>query len=446
MKTATAETAPSDAPRTGADPSGVRALLGENGWTGGQYSLFRLIFGSYLLVHFAHLAAWGAEIYSDRGVLPEAGASPLIWLFPNVLGLYDAAWFVTTLLIIAAGLAGLLAVGWRDRLAAVALWYLWACFLGRNPLTLNPGLPYVGLMLLAHALLPPAPYGSLAARGRTDPGGEWFMPQSVWAVVWVLMALGYSYSGYTKLVSPSWLDGSALRHVLENPLARPTPLRDLLLALPSPLLRLMTWAALALELCFAPLALFRRLRPWLWIAALLMHLGLMALVDFADLSVGMVMLHLFTFNPAWVKPQPSAGAATLYYDGHCGLCHRLVRFSLAEDRHQAFRFAPLQEADLTSTSAQESGAASADSVLVIADDNRRPLTRSAAVLYVLGRLGGVWRVLATIGRVAPRKLLDSMYNALASHRHQLFRRPPSLCPVIPARFRSRFSGSLKQPQ
>ncbi|MGH7213559.1 MAG: hypothetical protein ACREIT_02165 [Tepidisphaeraceae bacterium] len=32
-----------------------------------------------------------------------------------------------------------------------------------------------------------------------------------------------------------------------------------------------------------------------------MHLGLMVLIDFADLSLGMVMLHAFTFNPAWVK-------------------------------------------------------------------------------------------------------------------------------------------------
>jgi hypothetical protein len=45
----------------------------------------------------------------------------------------------------------------------------------------------------------------------------------------------------------------------------------------------------------------------------------------------MVMLHFFTFDPAWVKP---FGAETemIFYDGHCGLCHRAVRFVLAEDR------------------------------------------------------------------------------------------------------------------
>ena len=201
-----------------------------------------------------NLIPWGAEMYSNRGVLPDASAVPLTSLFPNVLAVYDRA-------VVCDGAAASRPCRSRrcsrsagaTAFAAVALWYLWACFFGRNPLTANPGLPYVGLMLLAHALIPPAPYGSLAARGRTDPGGGWFMPQSVWAVVWILMAVGYTYSGVMKLSSPSWLDGSALRHVLENPLARPTPIREMLLALPPIVLRTMTWAGLALEIGFAPL-------------------------------------------------------------------------------------------------------------------------------------------------------------------------------------------------
>ena len=27
-------------------------------------------------------------------------------------------------------------------------------------------------------------------------------------------------------------------------------------------------------------------------------------IDFADLSLGMVMLHLFTFDPAWIRRRP----------------------------------------------------------------------------------------------------------------------------------------------
>jgi hypothetical protein len=59
--------------------------------------------------------------------------------------------------------------------------------------------------------------------------------------------------------------------------------------------------SLGLEIAFAPLALFRRARPWIWSAMLCLHLGLLLLISFPDLTAGMVLLHLFTFNPAWLR-------------------------------------------------------------------------------------------------------------------------------------------------
>src|SRR5688572_16316215 len=147
-----------------------------NGWTGGQYSVFRLAFGAYLCVHFSSLVPWGPELFSDRGMLPRATASPLAFAFPNLLTAFDAPAVVTALLLGAAGASVLFATGLYDRAAALFLWYVWACLLGRNPLILNPGIPYVGWLLLAHVLLPRAPFGSLAGRGRPDPGGGWRMP------------------------------------------------------------------------------------------------------------------------------------------------------------------------------------------------------------------------------------------------------------------------------
>ena len=52
-------------------------------------------------------------------------------------------------------------------------------------------------------VLPRAPYGSLAARGRRDPGGGWRMPAGdIRASPGSSWPLGYSYSGLTKLVEP----------------------------------------------------------------------------------------------------------------------------------------------------------------------------------------------------------------------------------------------------
>lgn len=162
------------------------------------------------------------------------------------------------------------------------------------------GASYVGWLLLAHAFLPTAPIGPVAALIRRKPNENWQMPPSIYLVAWVLMSLGYSYSGVMKLTSPSWLDGSALARILSNPLARPGVLRHWLLALPIPFLKAATWGALGLEVSFAPLALFRQLRPWIWSAMLCLHIGLFLLIAFPDLTAGMVFLHLFTFDPAWV--------------------------------------------------------------------------------------------------------------------------------------------------
>ncbi len=410
-----------------------------NGWSGGQYSLFRVIFGAYLFIHFGQLIPWGTELFSNQGVLPQASASPLIYVFPNILAVWDSPAFVTALLVMAAGGSVFFAIGYYDRVAAILVWYIWACLFGRNPLIANPSLPYVGWLLLAHACLPPAPYGSWAARDRVDPVGSWQMPGSIYAVAWILMAVGYSYSGYTKLVSPSWVDGTAAVRVLENPLARPGLIREMLLSLPDGMWRLATWGSLVGELAFAPLALFRLLRPWLWGLMLLMHLSLMVLIDFADLSFGMVMLHLFTFDPAWVQPKRAVAATeTLFYDGHCGLCHRAIRFVLAEDRSgDTFRFAPLGSEAFCTAIPEPHRAGLPDSIVVRTAAGML-LARSAAILHILQRLGGVWRVIGAVLTVIPAVILDGAYNGVARVRHVLFSRPAEACPLMPPHLRQRF--------
>jgi predicted DCC family thiol-disulfide oxidoreductase YuxK len=407
-------------------------------WTGGQYSLVRAALGLYLAVHFARLLPFGAEVFSSAGVLPDGSASPLLRLFPNVLALADSPGVVQALLalVLAASLA--LALGWRDRIAALVLAYVWACLFGRNPLIANPSLPYVGWMLVAHACLPRAPYGSLEARGRVDPDGGWTFPRGVFVAAWIALAVGYSYSGLTKLASPSWLDGTALERVLANPLARPGLARDLLLELPAPLLRAATWGALGFELLFAPLALVRRVRPFLWTAMLAMHLALIALIDFADLSFGMVCLHLFTFDPAWIPRKARVAPVRVFYDGECALCHGLVRFVLAEDRAgDVLRLAPLQGPTLAAQIAPERRAALPDSIVVL-DAEGRLFTRSDAALHVLEILGGAWRALAVVARVVPRPLRDLAYDGIASVRKKAFGTTKTACPLMPPELAARF--------
>jgi len=412
----------------------------KNRWTGGQYSIFRIFFGCYLLQHFLGLVPWGAELFSNRGALASASASPLIRLFPNVLAICDEPRFVTALLILGSLLSVHLAVGFWDRPAAFVLWYLCACLLGRNPLISNPALPFIGWLLLLHTVLPNAPYGSWAARKRDDLGGHWYMPQPAFVLAWVLMAVGYSYSGYTKLVSPSWLDGSALARVLQNPLARPTVLRDLLLTIPPVSLRVLTWAALLLELSFAPLALFRKARPWIWTAMVGLHIALLSLVSFADLTAGMLLFHFFTFDPAWLPRRTPGRSEWLFYDGNCALCHAWVRFVLAEDSgSKTFRLSPLQGHLISSRVQPETRRSLPDSLVVLTEDERL-LTRSAAVLYVLRSLGGLWVLVAVLTAGVPPLVLDWCYDRVAVARKRVFGTRESVCPVLSAELKRRFEA------
>src|SRR5262249_55807609 len=84
------------------------------------YASFRAVFGLYLLIHFAALIPWGAELFSNQGCLPNSHDSPLAFLFPNALAIFDSPLSVTILLAVATILSAMLIVGYRDRQSALA--------------------------------------------------------------------------------------------------------------------------------------------------------------------------------------------------------------------------------------------------------------------------------------------------------------------------------------
>jgi hypothetical protein len=262
-----------------------------------QFAWFRIVFGLYLAIHFAHLLPWGAELFSRDGVLPAASLNPTHGILPNVLAWWDSPAFVTVLLAALTVLSVLFALGVARQAAALLLWYGWACLFNRNVLISNPSIAYVGLLLLLTTLVPARePFRVFGRRVAED---EFYVPGAVYWTAWFLMAAGYTFSGIVKLSSPSWLDGTALWHVAQNPLARDGWFRDLALGMPMWVFKAMTWQALALEVLFLPLALWRWTRPLIWLAMVCMHIGIVALVSFAELSAGMLILHLFTLDSRW---------------------------------------------------------------------------------------------------------------------------------------------------
>lgn len=128
----------------------------------------------------------------------------------------------------------------------------------------------------------------------------------------------------------------------------------------------------------------------------------------------------------------------LFYDGHCGLCHRAVKFVLKHDTTgEAFRFAPLQGATFSAMVPAAERESLPDSIVVRTAAGAL-LVRSAAFIHILQRLGGGWRVLAAILAVVPRGLRDAAYDFVARVRYRIFGRRDDVCPIVPADLRKRF--------
>lgn len=269
--------------------------------SGRQFAAFRIAFGAYLAIHFGTLVRWGPELFSREGALGNARLNPIYGLLPNVLERWDTSSVVTALLVLLTGLSMLFALGVQRRPVAVVLWYGWACLFNRNVLIANAALPYVGFLLLLTAIVPAREPWRLSLRRRIGARNQPFeMAAGVWLAAWALLAAGYAFGGAVKLLSPSWIDGTAVWHVLHGPLVRPGWPRDIALVIPADVLAWATREVMALELLFLPLVLWRFTRPLVWLAMCVAQLGMLAMVGDADLALVMLLVHAFTFDPRWL--------------------------------------------------------------------------------------------------------------------------------------------------
>lgn len=128
----------------------------------------------------------------------------------------------------------------------------------------------------------------------------------------------------------------------------------------------------------------------------------------------------------------------VFYDGACGLCHRTVRFAIARDRDgRHFRFAALGGEAFRRLVPEALRPGLPDSIVILTPGGAL-LVRSAAVIHILERIGGSWRLMGKLLALVPQGIRDLGYDGIARLRHRLFRRPPDACPVTPPELRARF--------
>ena len=115
----------------------------------------------------------------------------------------------------------------------------------------------------------------------------------------------------------------------------------------------------------------------------------------------------------------STGRPILFYDGSCGLCHSVVRFTIARDRRARFQFAPINgETWKSMVDAQANDPLTTVHLL----EQGRLLDRSSAVCRLLIGIGGFWKLVGCLLWLVPRPLRNVGYRLVARSRYRIFGR------------------------
>lgn len=255
----------------------VQFLLGH------QFSIFRVVFGLYLIFQFIEIWIYSADIYGQQGFFEYSNQDMTEFARNSMFG-----FTVLTSLFYTLGL--------QRRWAAAVLALLWAFLNFRIPFVTVPSHGYIGWFLLVSILIPGGEPWSLSKRDL-----NWRMPPLILESAWFVIGLSYTASGLDKLLAPSWLNGEAMLLVLKSPVAFSSWGQELILSAPTWLTQILTWSALILEVVYAPLCLFKGTRKLAWIMIVALHLQALYLLDIRSVSIMMLIAHGFVFDPEWLE-------------------------------------------------------------------------------------------------------------------------------------------------
>jgi predicted DCC family thiol-disulfide oxidoreductase YuxK len=127
--------------------------------------------------------------------------------------------------------------------------------------------------------------------------------------------------------------------------------------------------------------------------------------------------------------------AVVLYDGTCGLCHKSVKWILANEQDHELRFAALQGETAAALRAKHPEIPELLESVVLVEGGEVRL-RTKAILYVARHLRRPWRWLYAL-RWMPAFVLDVGYRAIARIRYRIWGRA-DVCELPAPEQRRRF--------
>ncbi|GFZ91194.1 HTTM domain-containing protein [Okeania sp. KiyG1] len=299
-------------------------------------ALFRVGLALVIIVELIIRAGDLTAHYSDAGVLPRTLlkeiSNPFYWSINSVSG--EA--FVQGLIFLFAGLIAIaLLVGYRTRLATIAMWAFIISIHNRNPVLIFAA-DHVLRALLFWAMFLPlgANYSIDSALNSSTEKLPKRVASAATVALMIQMVLIYAGSAAYKTKSEIWWpDGDAVYYAL-NFDGYATPFGQFLLSFPEPILKLLTWAALWFEwlgpfMIFIPIGItfFRCVSV---ISFILLHISFGLCFELGIFPYLSVMSWLaFIPTAVWDNWQEKIQTderqgLRIYYDADCGFCKKVV--------------------------------------------------------------------------------------------------------------------------
>ncbi len=267
--------------------------------------LFRILFG---LIALANLALFAPDLdtwLSDRGRSAGSesleiagpfwggdGHRPMRW---SILQHYQNPTSVRVVYGATIAAAVLLTLGWHTRISSAAFYVLMLMIHHRNMQTIS-GADAL-LMILAFTLMlgPCGAAYSLDSRRKARAIGGAYEPLiAPWPqrLIAIQISLVYFMTALLKAQGKSWADGTAIYWILNNGEARRFTLG---LTPYIKVVNLMTFGTVVLEFALPLLLWVRAARPWMMAAGLLLHAGILLLINipiFGELVVASYLCYL----------------------------------------------------------------------------------------------------------------------------------------------------------
>jgi hypothetical protein len=266
-------------------------------------AVVRIAFGVVMLGWTAAIGHDLFAFYSSNGLLSEQQDLDQVvggWAW-GPLGTFtsDTALVVTYLALFVSSL--MLLIGLKTRLAAVVVFLGLMALTRRNIWVLDSGDPLLRSIAFFLMFAPSGAALSLdrllaVRRGRAEP--RTFPQRAPWALrlLQIQLSILYLSAVWFKVGGETWRDGTAVSYALRIENLQRFPLPDALITseLAS---NVLTFGTLAVELSLGLLVWNRKLRPWVLLAGVGLHLGIDYAIRVGFFSYGILVLYIAFIPP-----------------------------------------------------------------------------------------------------------------------------------------------------